>query len=377
MARHRNNLTNQRFGHLLVLGYAENNPSKGITRWRCRCDCGNESTSVLYTSLTRKESTSCGRCDLVPRGPAPSGRRKDPVGHKFGRWTILARGRKSTVHYLARCECGTEKEVQYYQLRNGTSTSCGCFRKEFVAARARIYPKDNPIYLQHTTANPLYTAWLSMKTRCFNEGHPSYKRYGARGIKVCPEWKLSFHAFALHIGPKPSKHHSVERIDNNGHYEPGNVRWADKTDQAENTANNPWVIYDDERLRLRDLADKLEIDRSVLRYHHIILGKPLSEAVQDALESLAYLRRPKATTQPVRKPYTSFIDHTGEQISNYTIVQYQGRKHRTAPSEWLAECKVCGNTTILDHVQIKVGWVMPCAHRRPSTPVKHVHDDFC
>lgn len=83
--------------------------------------------------------------------------------------------------------------------------------------------------------SPEHRAWVHMKQRCTNQGKPEWKHYGGRGIKVCDEWMHSFIAFYRHIGPKPSNKHSLDRINVNGHYEPGNVRWATTQEQAANT----------------------------------------------------------------------------------------------------------------------------------------------
>jgi len=89
-----------------------------------------------------------------------------------------------------------------------------------------------------------WTAWSLMKGRCYNLNHKNYSRYGGRGITVCDEWRDSFLAFYNHIGPKPSPQHSLNRIDNNGNYEPGNVEWADPITQANNKCNNVRLTYD-------------------------------------------------------------------------------------------------------------------------------------
>lgn len=90
---------------------------------------------------------------------------------------------------------------------------------------------------------PEYKTWLRAKARCFNQRHISYPRYGGRGIVVCDEWRNDFLSFYNHIGPKPSAKHSIDRIDNNKGYEPGNVRWATGKEQSANRGELRKKIY--------------------------------------------------------------------------------------------------------------------------------------
>lgn len=83
-----------------------------------------------------------------------------------------------------------------------------------------------------------YRTWAGMIERCHNPNCPGFKRYGGRGISVCGEWQNSFTSFFLHVGKKPSPQHSLDRINNNGNYEPGNVRWATKEVQTQNRRSN-------------------------------------------------------------------------------------------------------------------------------------------
>lgn len=85
--------------------------------------------------------------------------------------------------------------------------------------------------------HPLYAAWVTMRQRCNNPNDKHYARYGGRGIRICPEWD-DFGQFLQDIGPRPSSGHSLDRINNNGNYEPGNIRWATKREQVNNTHNN-------------------------------------------------------------------------------------------------------------------------------------------
>lgn len=151
------------------------------------------------------------------------------VGQRFGRWMVtgpVAPGTRTTrARVEVRCDCGSARSVIVVELRNGRSKSCGCLHREVAAAANRTHGMTN---------SPEYQAWEGMKHRCSSPNSPSWSRYGGRGIQVCAEWRDSFEAFFAHIGPRPSAVHSVDRIDNDGNYEPGNVRWATPAQQHAN-----------------------------------------------------------------------------------------------------------------------------------------------
>lgn len=112
---------------------------------------------------------------------------------------------------------------------------------------------------------PEYVAWVSMKTRCHNPRSLNYRGYGSRGIKVCVRWLHSFANFLADMGPRPSKLHSLDRIDNDGNYNPGNCRWATHVEQQQNTRNNRRLTYNGETLCLSEWARRLGIGRTSLR----------------------------------------------------------------------------------------------------------------
>ena len=117
-----------------------------------------------------------------------------------------------------------------------------------------------------------------MLERCFRENGHKWANYGGRGITVCPQWRDDFFQFLSDMGPKPSSEYSIERIDNNGNYEPGNCRWATDAEQRRNQRRSVYVEYQGERLLLMDLCDRLGVDRGRV-YGRLKLGWELERAL--------------------------------------------------------------------------------------------------
>lgn len=185
---------------------------------------------------------------------------QDISGLHFGRWTVLRfLGREGTTSYwLCRCECGIETRVGARNLKNGTSTSCGCWMREKAAARNRTHGY---------AGRPEYQAWEGLIARCTRVKHKSYANYGGRGITVCERWR-KFENFIVDVGPRPiSKRtpYTLERVDNSKGYEPGNVIWAIYKKQARNRRNNHLVTYSGETRCLAEFIEILGLDGERVR----------------------------------------------------------------------------------------------------------------
>lgn len=157
--------------------------------------------------------------------------------------------------WCCRCDCGTERTVSGKDLRYGKSRSCDCLKLEQAAERLIIH---------RLAYHPQFHAWQQMRERCRNPRDPAYRNYGGRGITVCDRWQ-NFTNFLTDMGARPSPIHSLDRIDNNGNYEPGNCRWATRSQQNRNTRRNPLRGIDGERISWHQAADYLAMSWYALR----------------------------------------------------------------------------------------------------------------
>jgi len=124
-----------------------------------------------------------------------------------------------------------------------------------------------------------HIAWNSMLQRCGNPNNKRYKRYGGRGIRVCKRWESSYANFLEDVGRKPDPSFTLERIDNNGNYEPGNVRWSSRSDQNRNTCRSIWVTYKGQKKTLDDLAAIAGRGMHAIRWRIFVKGMTPEEAV--------------------------------------------------------------------------------------------------
>jgi len=213
-------LTGQKFGRLTVIAEAARTHSKK-PRWRCRCDCGRE-TTVVSSNLKRGAVISCG-CARTGKFVL------DLTGHRYGRLSVLelaGRDSRGRALWLCRCDCGAPFTAASGRLRCGHTKSCGCLRRE-----------GPPPHKQHghcprVKPSRTYATWSTMLQRCNNPRDVYYARYGGAGITICEEW-LKFESFLEDMGERPEGH-SLDRLDGTKGYEKSNCRWSTPGQQQNN-----------------------------------------------------------------------------------------------------------------------------------------------
>jgi len=188
----------------------------------------------------------------------------DITGQLFGYLTVLEKSNNpkySRAHFLCQCRCGIKKVISGTELRLKRTRSCGCSKATFLSQAMSFHGMSRTL---------IYSKWAKMIGRCHNPKYPSYLRYGARGIKVCEDWH-KFNNFFNDMGEPPTPRHSIERINNDGNYEPGNCKWATRKEQANNRSDNILIEFNGQKKTVAQWSDQFSMSRTML-YQRIHRG---------------------------------------------------------------------------------------------------------
>lgn len=183
----------------------------------------------------------------------------DLTGRRFGRLVIVRiAGRKNgEVYWSCLCDCGAMHESPGGSIRRGDTRSCGCLQKDNT-------PRKHGATNRVRGATPEYRSWMGMNSRCYLKTTKGYHRYGGRGITVCDRWRYSFVNFLADMGTKPSPNHSIDRVNNDGNYEPGNCRWATRKEQNRNRCTTVFITIGSLSQSVSEWSRNIGISKSTI-----------------------------------------------------------------------------------------------------------------
>jgi hypothetical protein len=191
----------------------------------------------------------------------------DLTSRRFTRLLVLGlapkRPRNTNRRWHVLCDCGTARTVFGMDLLAGRTKSCGCLSRD--NARTNMHAvRHGEAKRKDRAPSPEYVAWGSMIQRCYDINSKGYAAYGRRGITVCTRWRNSFPAFLADMGRRPSRAHSLDRIDNERGYAPANCRWATREVQGRNTRTNRLIRYKRRTMCLAAWAEEVGMHRATL-----------------------------------------------------------------------------------------------------------------
>lgn len=203
-------------------------------------------------------------------------KRHELAGKRFGAWTVLEYVGDS--YWKVQCDCGSIAERDAYSLEQGLSLGC---------KRCRHHRDE----LLHT---PEHHVWKDLFDRCYNPNERGFKNYGGRGIKVCERWhgKDGFRNFLEDMGKRPSKHHQLDRIDNDTSYSPENCRWATRKENNRNRGDNRIIEMDGEKKCLTEWCEIYNIRKDCVA-GRLARGWSVDEAFKKPINEKVWAKRRK------------------------------------------------------------------------------------
>lgn len=257
---------------------------------------------------------------------------KDLIGFRVGRLTVkelaYKNEKRKCLMWKCDCDCGQTTILPTNSLIGGCPTlSCGCLQKEAsrkagkdsAVKRAKNF-SGNFIYNGCVREHTNYNSWFSMIQRCTNLSAKKFHLYGGRGIKVCERWsgELGFENFVNDMGERPSKNHSIDRIDVNGDYCPENCRWATRKEQENNKRNNNRVVLDGKPITVTQLCEMIAVNRNSI-YQLLKRGVDIN-----------YILQVKLNSTKDEKRYTEHINfnrNIDNELINKFLIKIQQNKH--------------------------------------------------
>jgi hypothetical protein len=195
---------------------------------------------------------------------------QDIAGQRYGSLLVLEYLGGKGGNWKCQCDCGAECTPRNDNILRGRSTSCGCKRQ---------------LGILRGPCKRAYNTWTAMRSRCNNPNDDRFARYGGRGIKVCERWAENFDEFLADVGIPP-KGTTLGRIDNDGNYEPGNVRWETMKQQCRNTRRNRLVEYQGQTKCIAEWAEIAGMSQSTLAARICIMGWPVERAMTEPVHAI-------------------------------------------------------------------------------------------
>lgn len=212
------------------------------------------------------------------------GRIVDKTGKRYGLLTVIERVPSvcgETV-WVCQCDCGNKTLVRGGNLSSGAVKSCGCLRKERAAQTYTIHGEAK----RNGERSKLYSVWIGMRRRCYDENSINYSDYGLRGITICDDWKDNFQKFkewALSSGYDPAL--TIDRIENDKGYSPGNCRWTGTREQARNRRSNRIITFNGETHTAVEWEEKLGFSRGTISRRIKSRGWSIERALTESIHT--------------------------------------------------------------------------------------------